>query len=195
LDRINPSNAVFDEKRLEWMNNQYIINRLTDERFIGLTVPYLIQAGLINEMVYKEKKHWVDQICLQMRPRLKVLKDITKVKYFFSDDFEYDDLAYKKYLTEDVVQNIFEYRTRITPIVPPVDDYAGYAGLLDVELISLANDKKISRARIIHPLRLFLTGTTEGPPLFETMALIGKEGILRRMDKVLDAYKSQKEKR
>ncbi len=185
LERINPANAVFDEKRLEWMNNQYIINRLPEQRYLELTVPYLVQAGLIAETVSPPEKQRIEEICRIMRPRLKVLKDIVKVRYFFTDDFEYDQSALNKYCRAEVMEIIAEYRRRIEVINPPGNDYASR---LDAELSALARDRQLPRARIIHPLRLFITGVTDGPPLFETMALIGRERILKRLDRITNNY-------
>jgi glutamyl-tRNA synthetase len=185
LDRINPSNAVFDEKRLEWMNNQYIINRLTDERFLGLAVPYLTQAGLVDAGNYsqdQEYKQRVDRVCALMRARLKVMKDITKVRYFFADDFESDKKALDKHMKPETIKLVREY-------VADLKKLTGLAGFeaeaLNKHLRQFALDRGVSPARIIHPLRVFITGVEDGPGLFEAMELIGKKRCLERIDSIV----------
>jgi len=182
LDRINPSNAVFDEKRLEWMNNQYIINRLPDDRFLGLTVPYLTQAGLIDVGKYdqdREYKKGVDRVCYLMRARLKVLKDITKVRYFFTNDFEYDKKALDRHLKSETISLVKEYISDLKKIT----DQGIFDGeALNKHLRQFAQDRGISPAKIIHPLRVFITGVEDGPGLFEAMELIGKKRCLERIN-------------
>jgi glutamyl-tRNA synthetase len=52
---------------------------------------------------------------------------------------------------------------------------------LDAALRELASEMKISASRLIHPTRLALTGITVGAPLFDVVALLGKETALRRL--------------
>jgi len=185
LDRINPSNAVFDEKRLEWMNNQYIINRLDEERFFGLAVPYLTQAGLVDAAQYgrdPEYKKSVDRVCALMRPRLKVLKDITKVGYFFGDDFEYDKSALDKHMKAETIKLVREYAADLKKMTAP-GEFESEA--LNRHLRQFAQDRSVSPAKLIHPLRVYITGVEDGPGLFEAMELIGKKRCLERIDVVV----------
>jgi glutamyl-tRNA synthetase len=185
LDRINPANAVFDEKRLEWMNNHYIINRLPDERFLGHTVPYLIQAGLVDAGKYdqdREYKNGVDRVCNLMRARLKVLQDITKVRYFFADDFEYDKKSLDKHLKSETITLVKEYMADLKKLTEQ--------GIFDSEALNkhlrqFAQDRGFSPAKIIHPLRVYITGVEDGPGLFEAMELIGKKRCLERISAVV----------
>jgi len=191
LDRINPSNAVFDEKRLEWMNNQYIINiidNITPGRFIKLTVPYLINAGLVGPDKYNQDQNYkneINQICYLMRPRLKVLKDITKARYFFTDNFDYDKKALDKHMNRDTISLIKEYLLYLKQLTDK--DIFNYDAL-ENNLRRFAENKGISPAKVIHPLRVFVTGTTDGPPLFETLDLIGKERGLKRIRDIIAQF-------
>jgi len=188
LERINPANAVFDEKRLEWMNNQYIINRLPDDRFFSLTVPYLIKAGLVNSEKYNQNQDYkteVNRVSNLMRARLKVLKDITKVGYFFTDDFEYDKKALDKHLKSDTINLVKEYVTDLKKLTDP--------GIFDGEALNnhlrqFAQDRGFSPAKIIHPLRVFITGVEDGPGLFETMERIGRERCLKRIRGIITQF-------
>ena len=58
---------------------------------------------------------------------------------------------------------------------------------LEAALRSVAEEAGVSAGKLIHPTRLALTGTTVGAPLFDVVALVGKETALRRMGKFLEA--------
>jgi glutamyl-tRNA synthetase len=63
---------------------------------------------------------------------------------------------------------------------------------LDAALRELAAEMKISASRLIHPTRLALTGVTVGAPLFDVVALLGKETALRRLRKFVDRIRRDK---
>ncbi|HEX7319813.1 MAG TPA: glutamate--tRNA ligase [bacterium] len=177
LERINPANAVYDEARLDWMNNHYIINQINDERYAALVKPFLIGAGLVDESEYREKDKWVQKVCALMRPRLKVLSDIRNASYFFKDDFAGDENAVKKFRTEKSLEVIRSFKA----ILAELADFT--AGEIENALRKFAGEGNIKAKDVIHPLRMFITGTDSGPGLFETMELIGRERCLRRLDK------------
>ncbi len=177
LERINPANAVYDEARLDWMNNHYIINQINDERYGALINPFLIGAGLVEEGDYKEKKEWIQKVCALMRPRLKLLSDIRHAYYFFKDDFVSDENALKKYKSDKHLTIVRSFRA----VLGELTDFT--AGEIENALRKFAGEGNIKAKDVIHPLRMFITGTDSGPGLFETMELIGRERCLRRLDK------------
>ncbi|MEO0143150.1 MAG: glutamate--tRNA ligase [candidate division WOR-3 bacterium] len=185
LNRINPANAIYDEKRLEWMNNHYIINRIQEEEFLNLVKPFVLKSGLINEDEYKKNEAWVNKVCLLMRPRLKVLGDIKSARYFFREDFEYEKEVLRKYLEPTVLQNIKGFREEIEKL----PEFT--ASNIEKSLREFATKNSIKARELIHPLRVFLTGTDAGPGLFETMELIGKERCLLRIERILKKYENK----
>ncbi len=184
LNRINPANAIYDEKKLNWMNNHYIINRIREGEFLSLIKPFLFKAGLISEDEYQKNEVWVNRVCLLLRPRLKVLSDIKYARYFFRDDFEYDETILKKYLTSTVLQNIKRFKEEIEILTEFT------APKIEGILREFATRNSIKARDLIHPLRVFLTGTDAGPGLFETMELIGKKRCIRRIEGILKRYEN-----
>ncbi len=182
LERINPANAIYDETKLEWMNNHYIINRIAEKRFLELIAPFVINSGYITQEEYKRKKEWVERICLLMRPRLKVLRDISKAQYFFTEDFEYEEKALQKYLNNTTVALVKDFQSRLMDLT----DFN--AKNIEANLRNLCDTKKIKPRDLIHPLRVYITGTEAGPGLFETMELIGKERCLERIARIINSY-------
>jgi glutamyl-tRNA synthetase len=65
---------------------------------------------------------------------------------------------------------------------------------LDAALRELASEMRISPSRLIHPTRLALTGVTVGAPLFDVVALLGKETALRRMRAFVERLKEDRKR-
>jgi glutamyl/glutaminyl-tRNA synthetase len=61
---------------------------------------------------------------------------------------------------------------------------------LEATLRELATEKGISAGKLIHPLRLALTGRTVGAPLFDVVELLGRETVARRIESFLKAISS-----
>lgn len=182
LERINPANAIYDETKLEWMNNHYIINRIDEKKFVELITPYVLNSGFITEEDYKKKREWVTQICLLMRPRLKILKDIVKAKYFFTDDFEYEEKALRKYLNDASVTRVKEFKI----LLESLNNFK--AKSIEDSLRNFCAEKGLKPKDLIHPLRVYITGTEAGPGLFETMELIGKDSCIKRISRTIEKY-------
>ncbi|MEO0161413.1 MAG: glutamate--tRNA ligase [candidate division WOR-3 bacterium] len=182
LERINPANAIYDETKLEWLNNHYIINRIDEATFLKNIKPFVLATGYITEEEYNKNRDWVERVCLLMRPRLKVLKDIANAKYFFSEEFLYDENILKKYLDEKSISLVKEF----TVILQSLNDYR--APVIEEKLRKFCEMKKIKARELIHPLRVYITGTDAGPGLFETMELIGQERCIKRISNIIAQY-------
>ncbi|MGQ9701563.1 MAG: glutamate--tRNA ligase [bacterium] len=185
LERINPANAIYDETKLDWMNNHYIINRIDEKKFLELITPFVLNSGFITEEDYKKKREWIEDVCLLMRPRLKVLKDITKTKYFFTDDFEYEQKALQKYLNEASILLVKDFKI----LLEGMSDFS--AKNIEDNLRNFCTEKGKKPKDLIHPLRVYITGTEAGPGLFETMELIGKEACIKRISRVIENYEKR----
>lgn len=182
LERINKANAVFDTTKLEWMNQQYIM-QLPSSEFQKKIKPFITKSDLMTKEQIELEKKWYIDVCNLMQPRLKRLSDIGKQgRFLFKDDFEYDKDELNKYLDKkslDIVKKILTELQRIEPYE---------AGLIEVRLRRFAEDHNVKVRELIHPLRAFVTGSSGGPPLFDTMELVGKERCVARIKKILDEY-------
>ncbi|MBN2621524.1 glutamate--tRNA ligase, partial [candidate division WOR-3 bacterium] len=179
LDRASKSNAVFDLEKLIWINQQYIHN-MNHARFKEKLISALHNYKVVTENNIKTTIYR-DDIRRILQPRLKIFSDVTKFAYFFREDFEYDEKALNKYMKTEIINHIKAY-TEIIKNKPPDKFDAGH---LEGELRFYAGDKKISPAKIIHPLRVLITGREEGAGLFETMEYIGKATCIARIEKIL----------
>ncbi len=178
LERISSSNAVFDTTKLEWMNQQYIM-QLPRSHFKDLLKPFITKYDLMTAQEMENKTDWLQEVCDLMQPRLKVLSDIDKQgRFFFKEDFKYDEVI-KKHLDEKTLTTMEKFLAEMKRIESFEQEP------IELALRGFADDNSIKAKELIHPLRVFTTGNTGGPPLFATLELIGKERCMSRIEKIL----------
>lgn len=107
------------------------------------------------------------------------MTDITAYSYLFTDDFNYDPKAVKKWWKGDPAGTLQGLR-----------DVLGAVEVFETEPIEAAiwahiEAKEISRIKAMQPLRVALSGEAGGPGLFDIIVLLGKEKVLERLDRAI----------
>lgn len=176
LSGIQKKSAVFDEKKLEWLNGQYLMS-LDDRKLLELVSPSLLKAGLVTDDTLFKDKEYVLKIIALLKPRLKRLSEISDMsRYFFRDPETYAEKAVKKHWSSpDVIEQLTSLKDRLEEI----SDF-NTAGIEPV-IRGLAEELNKGAGKIIHPLRLALTGVSFSPGIFEVMELLGKETVMNRL--------------
>jgi len=176
LSGIQKKSAGFDEKKLEWLNGQYLM-ALTDRKLLELVTPEFLKTGLIsNDYVAKNEAYLLKIIAL-MKPRLKRLVEISEMScYFFKDPQTYEEKAVKKHWKGP---EIIEQLNRLKNRLENLDDFK--VSLLEPVIRSLAEELDKGAGKVIHPLRLALTGVSFSPGIFEVMELLGKDRVIKRL--------------
>jgi len=185
LERVGKNPAVFDIKKLEWMNGEYI-RRMKPEEVASLLIPYLKEKGLVKERIEPKEKEMIRKIAKMEQNRLKVLSEITDLAdFFFKKDFIYEPKAVEKRLNKEYVPFLLkETKKEINELASFTEEE------LEDLLRNLTKRFSFSTGEVFHPLRVALTGRTRGPGLFELAVVLGKEEVLRRIDKTLAMFKN-----
>ncbi|WKV08781.1 glutamate--tRNA ligase [Thermoanaerobacterium sp. CMT5567-10] len=177
LDRVSKNPAIYDTKKLTWLNGIYIrncdIDRLTKE-----VIPFLINKGLIGDNYDYD---YIKKIVSAVREREKTLNEIADaMSYYFNDEFDYDEKGVKKYFEKDGVDNILK---EAIEVLDKVDDF----NLVETEKAyrDLIEKLDIKSGDLFHPTRLAISGRTFGPGLFDIMELLGKEKTIERIEKAI----------
>lgn len=175
LKGISKKGAIFDETKLIWMNGNYI-REMPDDQIIPYVRDYL-KTKKFNVGKTADSDFLLSVISL-MKPRANVLPDfVDSAKYFFEDPTDYDPKGINKYLRN---ADIWIYLSDFTKQLDALSEYD--QATIENLLRAIAEERNISAAKIIHPVRLALTGKTASPGLFEMMEIIGKEAVLRRLN-------------
>jgi len=187
LDRINPSNAVFDTEKLAWMNGEYI--RKTDDHvLVDMLRPFLVESGLVTHLYINSRWDYMLNFVRLLKERCRLLTDfIDQGPYFFTDEFDYDEKGIKKHFSApETADRLEEWRNILQDIAPFAVDR------LEKALRDLAERLDIKTAMLIHPTRLALTGMIKGPSLFELMETLGKDKCLLRIERAVEYIKTLK---
>ncbi len=181
LDRVLKKGAVFDNRKLEWINQQTILKMENDD---------------ILEFVQSIESNWgeghSDEYLLSvielMKPRCKTFIElIDSSNYFFTDPIEYDPkTARKRWDNLDVNELVKEYKECLEKINDWTND------TVESELRNLIDKKELNPAKLIHPVRLAISGTGAGPSLFQMMEVLDKETCIRRLKKAVDSLPIEK---
>jgi glutamyl-tRNA synthetase len=184
LERVGKSAAIFDPVKLEWMNGEYIRAMDLDE-FANLLVPYLRRADLIEEKVDSATCQKIRKVARLEQERIKVLSQIVDLAgFFFTGDFAYDPISVEKRLRKNHVPSLLEEAQMRIKALSPFEEQG-----LEELLRRLAEDFSLSPSEVFHPLRVALTGRMKGPGLFELAGVLGKEAVIKRIERTLEMLK------
>jgi glutamyl-tRNA synthetase len=169
---IQPKSAVFDLAKLEWMNGEHL-RMLSDEDAIAYIIQHADNAAPDREQM---RRLWP-----LMKPRIRLPRDLfADHAYFFTDPREFDPAGMKKHFSDAALpQRLREFADDLPP------EAAFNPPALETHLRAWCEARGLTAAKLIHPLRLALTGKTVSPGLFELMAVLGRETVLRRLHNVL----------
>jgi glutamyl-tRNA synthetase len=173
---VNKAASAFNPEKLLWLNQQHMMRAAP-----GALVPHL-RAQLRRLGVDSEDQTLLEGVILAQRERAKTLKEMAhNSRFFFVDRIEVDPKAAAKHLGGDAMTLLAQVRARLAALAQW--DAASIHGVLN-EMASAAN---LGLGRIAQPLRVAVTGTAVSPPIDATLALLGRERTLARLDAELSA--------
>ena len=172
---VNPSAAMFDVKKLEAINGEYI-RALSPEEFGKSIAPWLEEedwAGNVDDEVLR-------QVAPLVQERTRVLAEAPKqLDFFFWDNQEMDSDAWQKVMLKDSARSILEAARAVLADV----EWNVEALHEAVRKIAESHELKLGKAQA--PIRVAITGRTVGPPLFESMYFLGREVVVERLGNAL----------
>jgi glutamyl-tRNA synthetase len=172
---------VFDEKKLEWMNGLYLIERPID-LLVKEMLPLFAAAGYIN-LNNPIDTAYITRVIELLRVRSKRLTEIVaSAEYFFRDPSDYDEKAVKKFFSPESA----DYLKQLGKILEAANDFSEKT--LETTFATAAESMGISISKLIHPMRLAVSGISAGPGLFELLATLGKERVVRRVSTAISFF-------
>jgi glutamyl-tRNA synthetase len=201
IERISKTAAIFDRGKLDWMNGFYIRKdaivevptaTADAEGLPPVSADFVVRLweALDNDLppeVRRPTKDYVEQIAPLIVERLKTLKEAAEsFGFFFADELVYDtDLLLGKKLTKDSAV------VGLEAALEKLRDISFDASSLEFVLRSLAAELGLKTGEFFGLLRVAITGRTAAPPLFETMAVLGKDRCLKRIKAALDTLRGE----
>jgi glutamyl-tRNA synthetase len=181
LEHISPKAAVFDEKKLEWMNGRYL-EEIGAESLVGDVALLWKEKGLIGQE-RPASDPYLKTVVTMLKGRCKRLTEIAEnAGYFFIDPEKYEEKAEKKYFTKDAPMVLLTIKEKLSVLEPFIQ-----ANLEKTfhEITGTDAAAGLSLGALVHPTRLAISGVSFGPGLFELMEALGKETVIRRIEKAI----------
>jgi len=176
-DGINSSNAIFDTDKLDWINATKL-REMPPAEVVPYLLPFLLERGYAAQDDPR-----LPQIVEQLADRSKTLVEMAEwAKMFYVAPAEYDEKAAKKWWRGEakiVMERFLDWikqddQLRQVLIMPMVE--------------KLAADMDLNLGKIAQPIRVAMTGAAASPPLDITLALIGRDEVIRRLEKAIANY-------
>ena len=175
LGKVNKKSAVFDDKKLNWISGHHLMFRSNKDILDNV-------RSLTPEWGKTESDVYVMKVIDQLKVRSKTLIQLAEQsKYFFTDPESIDEEAKMNSWKDNTRELLATYFKHISEL----DDWDQNS--LESLLRTVANDAGVGAGKIIHPVRLALSGITHGPSLFIMMELLGKERCTRRIRTVINS--------
>jgi glutamyl-tRNA synthetase len=174
LERVGKSGAVFNLEKLNWINTTYF-RALPDQEIAARARGVLEQHGIVGF-----SDTYLRSVVALMKERISKVDDlIVAATYFFRDPERYDEQSIKKNWKAGTSEQLKDVAIGMQAL--PTFDHAGVESVVR----STAVRSHVGASKLIHPLRLAITGMPSGPGLFELMVVLGKETCLRRIEKAI----------
>ena len=184
LEQMSKKAAIYDTKKLTWMNGQYL-SELPLEKILPEVKAFFIKDGLVTEDWFTNHEEYFAKLVDVVRVRVKTLQEVADAStYFFKDVPEYDAKGVAKHFKPESVAILEQCIAAIE-----ADDVYDLA-TTEAAYNKIAADNDLSLGKVIHPTRLALTGRTVSPGMFDVMVLLGKEKTLDRLHKAVEYIKS-----
>ena len=173
LKNVLPNSAIFDEKKLLWLNGLYI--RSTDIEDFQSTALSQIEND-IQRSLFDEEKSRLLKIFPSVQERIETLADLTQQVMFLIDEpFVVDELDWQDVNNEEAQKYLFLLREEFINL----DNFS----LDSIEIVMRKTLEEINvKTKIgFQAARVSITGTKISPPLFESILALGREAVIARL--------------
>ncbi|GBE25329.1 glutamate--tRNA ligase 1 [bacterium BMS3Bbin02] len=174
LDRVSKNPAIFDAVKLEWMNGVYI-RGMNADAFIATVTP-LVEEDLGRALTADERAVLAEMAPL-VQERAKKLTEIAPQMRFLFAEISYDETSWQKVMAKpDAGRAIRSARE----VLARLDDFS--TNSVEHALRGMLETEGLNPRKGFQPLRVALSGSSVSPPLFESVAALGKDRTLARLD-------------
>ncbi|AEV30753.1 glutamyl-tRNA synthetase [Sphaerochaeta pleomorpha str. Grapes] len=189
LEKINKAPGVFDYKKLDWFNGQYIRQK-DDAELSLLLLPYLEKAGFVSLPLTETQQERLSSLVPAVKERMKVLSDVVELSRFL---FEEPNLCDPSAFCGKGVDlpTTFTALEKAYAILRNGLETGLEDSIIESQLVDLATSMEIKVNGVFMPIRVAITGSSVSLPLFDSIRLLGQGKTFDRIEKALALLKSE----
>lgn len=172
LGKVNKAGAVFNVEKLDWLNGVHIRHKSNEELLHSFK--HELQQSKYGEIEYSDD--FLIAIVEAMKERITFVKElIDNCHYFYERPKNYDQTIVKKRWKDDSIEllNIFLNKLSNNNIKQKED--------FETALKAVVEEKNCGLGRLIHPVRLSVSGVGIGPGIYDLLVILGKEEVIERI--------------
>jgi glutamyl-tRNA synthetase len=176
LEDVNRSGAFFDVKKLQHFNGEYI-RALTVPQFVTRSTPWLFAEDVPWEPDRFDVSAF-EALAPLVQERVKLLSEVPGyVDFVFLPEPVVDEASWEKVMVKghDLAVDVLDHAEKV------FTDCEWTTGALDTALFSYADIHGVAKGKVQAPVRVAVTGRSVGPPLFESLEVLGRDEVLRRV--------------
>ncbi len=170
IEQVGKSGARFDFEKAKWFNQEYI-KKLSDSVLADALKKVLEQKGKNTPT-----QHTLELICRSLKDRCTYVNELYDQGYYFFEDIrDYDDsIISKKWNTrsKSIFDQLFDALTELTNF---------NSKEVETLILDFIKNNQLQNGDVLPLLRIMLSGTKNGPAVYEIAAILGKEKSLERM--------------
>ncbi|HET7758036.1 MAG TPA: glutamate--tRNA ligase, partial [Steroidobacteraceae bacterium] len=171
---VNKAASAFNPEKLLWLNQQHMVRAAP-----AALVPHL-RFQLKRLDIDSDDQALLEGVIVAQRERARTMKEMAEnSRFFFSDDIRIDPKAAAKHLTAEALAALGRVRSLLAGLT------AWNAAAIHGALNELALQLAVGLGRVAQPLRVAVTGSAVSPPIDATLALLGRDRTLARIDAAL----------
>ena len=180
LEHVSKNPATFDPKKLDWIQAEYI-RSMSDQEFADqIMLPELHEAGVVGGD-FEADEAWVDALAAIVKPRTKFPADVVAVTapvFATAETLAYDEKSVEKGLAKEGMGAVLDAAREALAALPAWEPAA-----IDAALEPLPEALDVKKRLVFQAVRVAVCGNMVSPPLGETMALVGREDCMARIDR------------
>jgi glutamyl-tRNA synthetase len=179
LADVSKNPAAFDPDKLAWMNGEYV-RAMPLEEFVEGALPEVERA--VGRTLDAAERERFRQIAPLVQERTRLLPEAgEQVVFLFNDFEEYDPDSWVKVMAKDGASEA------LTSALSTLEGLAPWeAPVIEAALRALPDRLGLGAGKTFQPLRVAVTGSSVSPPLFESMAALGRERTIARLRRAVD---------
>ena len=178
MERVLRKSSIFDLKKLDWLSGQHF-NASTAEALEPALTEGIEAAGLATRGELEGRREWYLSLIDLLKTRARRIPDLVDLaRPFLVEDLEFDTEAVAKHWLKapaEVLEQLMALRTTLEAATWEPES-------LEEVIRGYAEEISVGAGKVIHPLRVAVTGRDASPGIFEVLAFLGRVTVLARLD-------------
>ncbi len=173
LERVNKAGAVFDLQKLNWLNSEHLRKKSLSELLADLRIE--IQKSKFKSQNFSDD--YLAQIIEAMKERVSFVKEfIDNCTYFYEAPTQYEQKSIEKNWKPETPEHLNKLKEEFASLNnPKKEDF-------ETALSKISEELNVGKGKLIHPLRLAVSGQSTGPGMFDLLIIIGKDEVVKRIE-------------